>query len=136
MKEMTVAARLENIEVVTAFIDAFLEDADCPVKTQMQIDVAVDEVMSNIVHYAYPDGEGTVTVSIEEKENTVQIFFRDSGIPYDPLTAKAPDLSLSAEDRPIGGLGIHMVKKMMDAVSYRYENGQNMLTLQKMLQKG
>jgi anti-sigma regulatory factor (Ser/Thr protein kinase) len=133
MKEMTVAARLENIEVVTAFIDAFLEDADCPVKTQMQIDVAVDEVMSNIAHYAYPDGEGTVTVSIEEKENTVQIFFRDSGIPYDPLTAKAPDLSLSAEDRPIGGLGIHMVKKMMDAVSYRYENGQNMLTLQKML---
>lgn len=133
---MTVAARLENIEVVTAFIDAFLEDADCPVKTQMQIDVAVDEVMSNIAHYAYPDGEGTVTVSIEEKENTVQIFFRDSGIPYDPLTAKAPDLSLSAEDRPIGGLGIHMVKKMMDAVSYRYENGQNMLTLQKMLQKG
>ena len=69
----------------------------------MQIDVAVDEVMSNIAHYAYPDGEGTVTVSIEEKENTVQIFFRDSGIPYDPLTAKAPDLSLSAEDRPIGG---------------------------------
>lgn len=136
MKEMTVAARLENIEVVTAFIDAFLEDADCPVKTQMQIDVAVDEVMSNIAHYAYPDGEGTVTVSIEEKENTVQIFFRDSGIPYDPLTAKAPDLSLSAEDRPIGGLGIHMVKKMMDAVSYRYENGQNMLTLQKILQKG
>ena len=136
MKEMTVAARLENIEVVTAFIDAFLEDADCPVKTQMQIDVAVDEVMSNIAHYAYPDSEGTVTVSIEEKENTVQIFFRDSGIPYDPLTAKAPDLSLSAEDRPIGGLGIHMVKKMMDAVSYRYENGQNMLTLQKMLQKG
>jgi anti-sigma regulatory factor (Ser/Thr protein kinase) len=136
MKEMTVAARLENIEVVTAFIDAFLEDADCPVKTQMQIDVAVDEVMSNIAHYAYPDGEGMVTVSIEEKENTVQIFFRDSGIPYDPLTAKAPDLSLSAEDRPIGGLGIHMVKKMMDAVSYRYENGQNMLTLQKMLQKG
>ena len=136
MKEMTVAARLENIEVVTAFIDAFLEDADCPVKTQMQIDVAVDEVMSNIVHYAYPDGEGMVTVSIEEKENTVQIFFRDSGSPYDPLTAKAPDLSLSAEDRPIGGLGIHMVKKMMDAVSYRYENGQNMLTLQKMLQKG
>ena len=126
----------ENIEVVTAFIDAFLEDADCPVKTQMQIDVAVDEVMSNIAHYAYPDGEGMVTVSIEEKENTVQIFFRDSGIPYDPLTAKAPDLSLSAEDRPIGGLGIHMVKKMMDAVSYRYENGQNMLTLQKMLQKG
>lgn len=136
MKEMTVAARLENIEVVTAFIDAFLEDADCPVKTQMQIDVAVDEVMSNIAHYAYPDGEGPVTVSIEEKENTVQIFFRDSGIPYDPLTAKAPDLSLSAEDRSIGGLGIHMVKKMMDAVSYRYENGQNMLTLQKMLQKG
>jgi anti-sigma regulatory factor (Ser/Thr protein kinase) len=136
MKEMTVAARLENIEVVTAFIDAFLEDADCPVKTQMQIDVAVDEVMSNIAHYAYPDGEGMVTVSLEEKENTVQIFFRDSGIPYDPLTAKAPDLSLSAEDRPIGGLGIHMVKKMMDAVSYRYENGQNMLTLQKMLQKG
>jgi anti-sigma regulatory factor (Ser/Thr protein kinase) len=136
MKEMTVAARLENIEVVTAFIDAFLEDADCPVKTQMQIDVAVDEVMSNIAHYAYPNGEGTVTVSIEEKENTVQIFFRDSGIPYDPLTAKAPDLSLSAEDRPIGGLGIHMVKKMMDAVSYRYENGQNMLTLQKILQKG
>ena len=133
MKEMTIAARLENIEPVTAFVDAFLEEIDCPLKTQTKIDIVIDEIFSNIARYAYPEGEGTVTIGIENKDEAVVIVFEDSGIPYDPLSASAPDLSLSADDRPIGGLGIHMVKKMMDVLSYRYENGKNILTLQQKL---
>lgn len=136
MKELTVAARLENIEAATAFVDEFLEATDCPLKAKMQIDVAVDEIISNIVHYAYPEGEGTVTVGLKETDGTIAIVFKDHGIPYDPLQAKVPDLSLSAEDRPIGGLGIHMVKKMMDTITYRYENGQNVLSLYKIFKKG
>ncbi len=136
MKELTVAARLDEIGTVTAFVDEFLETVDCPLKTVMQIDIALDEVFSNIAHYAYPDEEGTVTIGVDETDATIKIVFKDHGIPYDPLQAKAPDLSLLAEDRPIGGLGIHMVKKMMDSVSYRYENGQNILSLYKIFQKG
>ncbi len=136
MKELTVAARLENIEAATAFVDEFLEAIDCPLKAKMQIDVAVDEIISNIVHYAYPEGEGTVTIGLKETDGTIAIVFKDHGIPYDPLQAKVPDLSLSAEDRPIGGLGIHMVKKMMDTIAYRYENGQNVLSLCKIFKKG
>jgi len=136
MKEITVTAMIGNIEAVTAFIDEFLEVIDCPLNTIIQINIALDEIFSNIVNYAYPDGEGTVTVGVEETDGTIGIVFKDHGIPYDPLTAKKPDLSLPAEDRPIGGLGIYMVRKMVDAVSYRHEDGQNMLSLYKMFQKG
>lgn len=136
MKEITVSARTESIEAVTAFIEKQLESLDCSPKAQMQINVAIDEIASNIAYYAYPDGEGTFSVGIREENGIAEIVFKDQGIPYDPLQASVPELSLSAEDRPLGGLGIHMVKKMMDAVSYRYENGQNILTLQKQIKKG
>ena len=133
MKELTVAARLENSETVTAFVDLFLKEIGCPLKTQIKLDIAADEIFSNISRCAYPEREGTVTICMEHKDGTVELVFRDGGIPYDPVSAVPPDLSLSADDRPIGGLGIHIVKKMMDSVSYRYENGQNILTLRKKL---
>ena len=136
MKEIAVAATVGNIRVVTDFINENLDIFGCSVKAQMQIDIAIDEILSNIIRYAYGNETGNITVGIREKNGTAEIIFKDSGIPYDPLTAKEPDLSLSSEDRPIGGLGIHMVKKMMDTVSYRYENGQNTLILQKQIKKG
>ena len=135
MKELTIAATVENIPAVTEFVDAQLEALDCPVKAQMQIDVAIDELFGNIAHYAYnPDvGEATVRVEVVGDPLSVVITFIDGGVPYDPLKAADPDTTLSAEEREIGGLGIFMVKKSMDDVSYRYENGRNILTIRKTL---
>lgn len=133
MKELTIAATVENIDVVTAFVEERLEALDCPMKAQMQINVAIDELFGNIAHYAYnPDvGEATVRVEVTEEPLSVIITFIDGGVPYDPLAAADPDVTLSAEDRAIGGLGIFMVKKSMDEISYRYEGGKNILSIRK-----
>ena len=135
MKELTIAATVENIEAVTAFVDEQLEALDCPMKAQMQIDIAIDELFGNIAHYAYhPEvGEATVRVEVMEDPLSVVITFIDGGVPYDPLTQADPDITLSAEERAIGGLGIFMVKKTMDEITYRYENGSNILSIRKNL---
>ena len=135
MKELTIAATVENIEKVTDFVNEQLEALDCPMKAQMQIDIAIDELFGNIAHYAYnPDvGDATVRVEVVEDPLSVIITFIDGGVPYDPLTAADPDTSLSAEERSLGGLGIFMVKKSMDEITYRYENGSNILSIRKNL---
>ena len=135
MKELTIAATVENIETVTDFVNEQLEALDCPMKAQMQIDVAIDELFGNIAHYAYnPDvGDATVRVEVIDDPLSVIITFVDKGVPYDPLTAADPDVTLSAEDRAIGGLGVFMVKKTMDEITYRYENGSNILSIRKTL---
>lgn len=137
MKELTISARLENIETVTAFVDEQLEEMGCPMKAQMQIDIAIDELFSNIAHYAYtPDtGEATVRVEVTESPLAVIITFIDHGVPYDPLAKEDPDTTLSAEERQIGGLGIYMVKKSMDEITYRYQDGQNILMIKKQFSK-
>ena len=133
MKELTLAASVENIEAVTDFVNEQLEAADCSIKAQMQIDIAIDELFSNIAYYAYGDqgGEATVRVELLQDSRAVEITFIDRGTPYDPLTHTDPDTGLSAEDRDLGGLGIFMVKKTMDSVSYAYRDGQNCLTIRK-----
>lgn len=135
MKELTIAATIENIEPVTDFINEQLEALDCPMKVQVQIDIAIDEIFANIANYAYaPEtGEATVRLEITQDPSSVIITFMDKGTPYDPLSHPDPDTTLSAEDRPIGGLGIFMVKKSMDEVTYRYEDGQNILSIRKYL---
>ena len=119
MKELTIAATVENIETVTDFVNEQLEAFDCPMKAQMQIDIAIDELFGNIAHYAYnPDvGEATVRVAVIE----------------DPLAKADPNATLSAEEREIGGLGIFMVKKTMDEITYEYKDGQNILAIKKSL---
>ncbi len=130
--EMTVEATLENIPAVTEFVDRHLEALDCPIKAQTQIDVAIDELFSNIARYAYdPSGPATVRVDVDEEPLSVRVTFIDHGKPYDPLAKADPDVTLSAEDRQIGGLGIFMVKKSMDDVKYEYKDGQNILTIRK-----
>lgn len=134
MNEMTVDAKKENIPVITAFVEEQLELIDCPMKAQIQISVAIDEVLNNIASYAYGGDTGQVTVRfeiVEEDGKSVHISFIDSGIPYNPLEKEDPDITLSAEEREIGGLGIYMVKKSMDSVEYQYENGHNILTIKK-----
>lgn len=133
MNELTIDATVENISQVTAFVDEQLEALDCPMKAQMQIDIAIDELFGNIAHYAYnPDvGPATVRVEVINDPMAVVITFIDRGVPYDPLKKADPDTSLSAEEREIGGLGIFMVKKSMDEISYTYKDGQNILTIKK-----
>lgn len=133
MKELTVDAAVENIEVVTDFVNEELEKLDCPVKARRQIDVAIDELFGNIARYAYsPDvGKATVRFSVEENPLEVTITFVDNGVPFNPLEKSNPDTHLSAEERPIGGLGIFLVKKSMDLVEYEYKNGQNILKIKK-----
>ena len=133
MKELTIAATVENIETVTDFVNEQLEALDCPMRAQMQIDIAIDELFGNIVHYAYKPGIGqaTVQVDVEEEPLSVVITFIDNGVPYDPLAKADPDTTLSVEERDIGGLGIYMVKKSMDEIAYEYKDGQNILKIKK-----
>ena len=135
MKEMNISATVENIPIVTAFVDEQLETLGCPIKAQMQIDIAIDELFGNIAQYAYnPEiGSATVRVEVSEDPMAVIITFIDGGIPYDPLKADDPDITLSAEDRPLGGLGIYMVKKSMDEITYEYKDGKNILSIKKNL---
>lgn len=130
------AATLDDITAVTSFVEGELEKMDCPMKSVISINVAIDELFSNIVRYGYPEQPGPVTVRVIEDEDphSVAIQFIDEGIPYNPLTKDDPDVTLSAEDRSIGGLGIFMVKKSMDDIQYRYENEQNILTIVKNLE--
>ena len=132
-RELTLEATDANLPAVLAFVDAELEALDCPMKTQMQIDVAVEEIFVNIAHYAYAPGIGSATVRLETASDPkrVLITFLDRGMPYDPLARPDPDVTLSAEDREIGGLGVYMVKKSMDEVRYAYADGQNILTIRK-----
>ena len=133
LKEVTVDAKIESVRVVTEMVDAELEAAGCLPGKQMQIDVAIDELVANIAHYAYPGKEGKATVRVERDTtgDVIRLTFIDSGIPYNPLLAAEPDVTLSAEERKIGGMGIFIVKKTMDRMDYRFENGQNILQIYK-----
>ena len=135
MKELNIAATVENIATVTDFVNEQLEALDCPMKAQMQIDIAIDELFGNIAQYAYnPEiGDATVRVEVIEEPLSVVITFIDGGMPYDPLAKADPDTTLSAEERDIGGLGIYMVKKSMDDITYEYKDGQNILKIKKNL---
>lgn len=131
--ELEVEAVKENLPEVQAFVEERLEMADCPLKAQMQISVAVEEIFVNIASYAYaPDkGKAKVRVEVTGDPVTVTITFVDHGVPYDPLAKEDPDVTLSADERKIGGLGIFMTKQIMDDVAYEYKDGQNILTLKK-----
>ncbi len=135
MNELTVDAKVDNLRVVLSFVDAELEKYECSMKTQMQIDIAVEELFVNIANYAYSPVIGVATVRVEVKDDPLSVYvtFVDEGKPYDPLAKEDPDVSLSAEEREVGGLGIYMVKKSMDAVEYEYKDGANILTIVKKL---
>lgn len=133
MTEKIFPADTDALEDVLGFIETELEKADCPVKNITMISVAIEEVFVNVAHYAYPDGTGDVKIEFDfdENERTVMLRISDKGIPFDPLNKPDPDITLSAQQRQIGGLGIFITKKTMDNVSYRYENGENILTMTK-----
>lgn len=131
---LTVPAQIEQLDAVLNFVEEQLAPYDVSARIMIQLMVAVEELFVNIAHYAYPPstvGEAAIDCRFDAADQRVVITFSDRGRPYDPLAKPDPDLTLPAEERPIGGLGIFMVKKSMDQVAYRYENGRNILTITK-----
>ena len=133
MANKTFPAKTESLADVLGFVEQTLEGFACPMKIQTAICVAIEEVFVNVAHYAYPQTEGdmTLNISFNEQQRVITFAMADKGIPFDPLKKPDPDITLSAEDREIGGLGIFIAKKTMDSINYTYENGENVLTMTK-----
>ncbi|MBP3509833.1 ATP-binding protein [Oscillibacter sp.] len=133
MKTLTVPAECDRLDTVQGFVDEELDQLPCTLETRLQIQIAVEELFVNIASYAYTPGTGEAVIGcqVEQEPPSITIQFRDRGKPFDPLAKEDADITLSAEERQIGGLGIYMVKNSMDDVHYVYENGQNILTIRK-----
>jgi anti-sigma regulatory factor (Ser/Thr protein kinase) len=130
-QEIKIEALSDNLDRALDFVNVELEKMDCPSKTQMQIDLAIEEIFINIARYAYSPETGFATIRIKTSPNEIRLEFEDRGVPYNPLEKSDPDINTPAKDRPIGGLGVFLVKKIMDTVEYRYEGSSNLLNLKK-----
>ena len=137
-RQFTVDAQVARLEEALSFVEEMLEEYDCPMKTMTQILISVEEIFVNVANYGYPKGKtGTctfvmeVTDAAEGAKKMIRLCISDEGIPFNPLKKEDPDITLSAEERDIGGLGIWMIKQSMDRVEYRYENNQNQLWIEK-----
>jgi len=124
----TFPATLEGLSAATQFLQGRLVDVGCAEKTKAALMVAMDEIASNIVHYS---GAPDFDLSVSFPGDSVRLVFSDAGKAFDPLGKEEPDVSLPAEERSIGGLGLFMVKRMVDDLHYAHEGGRNVLTLQK-----
>ena len=129
--EKVFEASIKKLPEVLEFAEEQMNKADCPMKVVIQVNIALEEIFVNVAHYAYTDGVGAAKVGIEAGDGKVTVRIEDNGSPFDPLGHSDPDVTLSVEERGIGGLGIYMVKQSMDEVTYSYENGKNVLTFVK-----
>ena len=133
-RELMLDARAENYQKVKDFVRESLADTLCEDTVIMQTCMAAEEIFTNIAYYAYDDGEeGTAVIRLkaDPESKMIELVFIDSGQKYDPLAKEDPDVTLSAEERQIGGLGIYMVKKSMDNMTYEYKDNKNILTIEK-----
>ena len=139
MREITVDASLDQVRPVTDFVNGTLADAGCPDRIRIQIDVAIDEIFSNIARYAYPREGGSVKVRVDTEGDPLQVIiaFVDQGVPCNPLAIEIPDTTaLPADERPVGGLGLMLVRKTMDDIAYDFRDGQNILTIRRKIGNG
>jgi sigma-B regulation protein RsbU (phosphoserine phosphatase) len=131
-KFFSAEALLENIETATVFAEEYLEDHDVPLKVIFNFNVVIDELLSNVCNYS---GAKNMWLGIRIADNSISMRFENDGDPFDPNDAPEPDIVAELEDRNIGGLGIFMVKKMMDSLEYEYKDGRNIITVSKSFQK-
>ncbi len=136
MKKIVLDALVQNLNLLNDFVHAELEDNSVSLKIQNQIDLAVEEIFVNIASYAYGSQLGKVDVSIQTDKNPlrVTIIFTDSGVSFNPLAKEDPDVTLGANERSIGGLGIFLTKKYMDSVDYCRKEDKNIFTMVKKLE--
>ena len=131
---LTLSNNVQEIPQLNAFIDEVCESHDLDPMTSMEMNLALEEAVVNVMTYAYPEGtKGYVDISVQSDNGSLVFVISDSGKPFDPTTREEVDTSLPAEQREIGGLGIFLVRKMMDDIKYEYKDGHNILTLRKKL---
>ena len=130
-RSLTVPATLEHLEALTGMVTGFLREQGFPEKTVFEMDLAVDEACTNVIRYAYAPGDGEVTVECTVSPTCARVCITDNGHPFDPLAVKTPDLTGGVEERPIGGLGVHLIRSLMDMVTYEYAAGKNILCMTK-----
>ena len=132
--EARISNRIEDLPIVVELLDRFGEDNDIPVATIDDLNVALDEALSNVIAYAYPaDEQGEIVVRLALLPGQVVVEVEDTGAPLDPLAAPPPDLTTPLEERQLGGVGIHFIKTLMDEVSYARIDDKNVLKLTKRL---
>ena len=132
MDRLTLPNDIETIPQLNEFIDGFCEQRDIDNDITMSLNLAIEEAVVNVMNYAYPEGTvGYVDIDVEADDNYVTFVISDTGKPFDPTQKDEVNIALSVEERPIGGLGIHLVRRMMDEISYRYADHRNILTLRK-----
>ena len=131
--DLVIEARRENLDKVLCFLDEHLERRGCPAKVRTELDIAVEEIFVNIASYAYEGKTGNAMIRLQDRDDPrgISVTLADEGAPFDPLARPDPDVTLAAEERSIGGLGIYLVKKTMDQVQYRYADNRNILTMTK-----
>ena len=130
MKELVIEAKTENLPTVIEFIQSELDQADCPPKILRKMLLAAEELFVNIALYAYLPENGVATIRICVGDE-ITLVFEDSGKPYNPLEQATPDITAEANERDVGGLGIFMVRQMMDHIHYEFKDGKNCLTISK-----
>lgn len=130
-REVSIQAKTEQLDGLLALIDRDLREAGCPEDVMVSVGICAEEIFVNVAHYGYPDGTGEVRVLEEIEGQTVTLELQDCGTPYNPLLRQEPDITLPAGERPVGGLGIFMVRGMMDGVAYEFRDGYNCLKMWK-----
>lgn len=130
--KLTLNNQVEQISLLAGFIDTIVDEAGIDPSLSMNLNLALEEAVTNVVLYAYPEGtEGSVDIDAQIMDNVITFTITDSGVPFDPTQKEDADITLSAEERPIGGLGIFLVKQLMDSVSYQRTSGKNVLVMSK-----
>ena len=133
-KELIIKNEVAELEHLVILIDEVTEELQLDPEIGMSLNLALEEVVSNVILYAYPEGtNGTVQIVANSDGQVLVFTITDQGKAFDPTQVTEADITLSAEERAIGGLGIFIVNQIMDNVSYRRENGQNILMLTKRL---
>ena len=135
-RSLTLPNDVETIPQLNEFIDTVAEAIGLDMSLTMSLNLAIEEAVVNVMDYAYPPGEkGDVTIDVCASDEWLQFVISDAGTPFDPTQKKEADTTLSVDERPIGGLGIFLVRQLMDTIHYQYVDGKNVLTLKKQLTK-
>ena len=133
-KQIILQNDVQQVPLLAQFVDEACEAAGLDMATTMKLNLAIEEAVVNVMNYAYPQGSvGDIDIDVQVGNHQLEFIISDTGTPFDPTTKAEVDTTLSAEERTIGGLGIHLVRNIMDSINYERANGKNILALIKKL---